>query len=266
MKLDLNYLRQLLLQVAEEELLSRFQQVRSRHKADGTLVTAADLASQAAIRAALAQRWPEAGFLGEEMTAAEQQQALAQQQRPLWLLDPLDGTTNYAAGMPFFSISLALLEQGRIRFGMVLDPVRGECFWAQAGEGAWLDGARLQLDPGWPASMEDGVAVIDFKRLDPQLSLALISQPPFRSQRSLGSVALEWCWMAAGRFSLYLHGAQGLWDYAAGRLILQEAGGAVLDKGYEDIGLGSRQAVAASNPALLHQWLTHLRSLPGQSL
>jgi myo-inositol-1(or 4)-monophosphatase len=264
--LDENYLRQLLRQVAETELMGRFQQVASRHKADGSLVTEADLASQAAIRSALAQRWPETGFLGEEMTPTEQRQVLAeakqgQTERPLWLLDPLDGTTNFAAGMPFFCISLALLEQGQIRFGMVYDPVRQECFQAQTGQGAWLNGQRLQRDPHWPNSLTDTVAVIDFKRLDPQLSLSLISQPPFRSLRSLGSVALEWCWLAAGRFGLYLHGAQGLWDYAAGRLIQQEAGAAALQQGHAALDLGSRQAVAAINPPLLELWARHLRSL-----
>ncbi len=259
LKLDDNYLQNLLRQVGREQLMSRFQQVSSRHKADGILVTEADLASQATIREALARRWPEAGFLGEEMSAQEQQEALADAHRPLWLLDPLDGTTNFAGGMPFFSISLALLEQGVIRFGMVLDPFRDECFWARKGAGAWLNGVPLRLDPEWPQRMDDTVAVIDFKRLDPQLSLALISQPPFRSQRTLGSVALEWCWLAAGRFSLYLHGAQGLWDYAAGRLIQQEAGASASPIGYEKMALGSRQAVAACNPVLLEQWLDYLR-------
>ncbi|MEO5342742.1 MAG: inositol monophosphatase [Gammaproteobacteria bacterium SHHR-1] len=261
LRLDEIYLQGLLRQVARDELLGRFQQVASRHKADGSLLTEADLASQAAIRAALARRWPEAGFLGEEMGQAEQQRALAESGRPLWLLDPLDGTTNFAAGMPFFCISLALLEQGQIRFGMVYDPLREECFQAQAGQGAWLNGQRLRRDPQWPNALTDTVAVIDFKRIDPQISLSLISHPPFRSLRSLGSVALEWCWLAAGRFGLYLHGAQGLWDYAAGRLIQQEAGAAAVQRGYEDIDLHPRQAVAAANPVMLRLWLDHLRAL-----
>jgi myo-inositol-1(or 4)-monophosphatase len=259
LKLDVNYLGELLAEVGREALMKRFQQVGSREKADGSLVTEADLVSQQTIGAGLAQRWPQAGFLAEEMTAAEQQQALADQTRALWVLDPLDGTTNYAAGMPFFAISLALLEHGRVRFGMVHDPVRAECFWAEAGQGAWLNGRPLLLHNNRPAQLRDCVAIIDYKRLANPLAFALVSQAPFRSQRSLGSVALEWCWLAAGRGSLYLHGAQSLWDYAAGRLIFQQAGGALPADGLTQPSLGKREAHAAGNAALLQQWSAYLQ-------
>lgn len=258
LKLDLNYLRELLLAVGRDELLSRFHHVASHHKADGSLVTEADLASQQAIRSALAQKWPQAGFLGEEMSAEEQASAISGKNDGLWVLDPLDGTTNYSAGMPFFCISLALMEQGRVRFGMIYDPVRQECFWAEAGRGAWLNDEPLLLHADMPNVMDDCVAVIDYKRLAPKLAFALVSEPPFRSQRSLGSVALEWCWLAAGRYSLYLHGAQQLWDYAAGRLIHSEAGGAALGEGVGPSSLGKRNAIAASNEILLQRWSDYL--------
>jgi myo-inositol-1(or 4)-monophosphatase len=259
LQLDEIYIRDLLIKIGHDEQMSRFEHIDSRKKDDGSLITDADIRSQRLIRQALAERWPEAAFLGEEMSEAEQQQAMAVNGAPLWVLDPLDGTTNYAAGIPFFGISLALIEQGEIRFGMVYDPCREECFWAERGKGAWLNGEplRLQVDE---SSLAECVAVIDYKRLSNDIACALVSRPPFRSQRSLGSVALEWCWLAAGRCRLYLHGGQKLWDYAAGRLIHLEAGGAVVGEDLHPHGLKSREAVAAVSPSLLSAWVDFLDS------
>jgi myo-inositol-1(or 4)-monophosphatase len=264
-KLDLNYLRDLLTQVGREALMGRFHHPQARLKADGSLLTDADLDSQCRIRAALGDRWPEIGFLGEEMTVEEQVAALGDG-GPLWVLDPLDGTTNFAVGLPFFGISLALLVQDEVRLGLVLDPVREECFWAQAGQGAWLNEDRLRLSCEIPATLEECVALVDYKRLPHRLACALVCQPPFRSQRSLGSVALEWCWLAAGRGNLYLHGGQRLWDFAAGRLILREAGGAVWQDQGNPLDLRQQPAVAAGNSRLLAQWKRFLDTAPGHSL
>ncbi len=107
---------------------------------------------------------------------------------------------------------------------MVYDPVRDECFVAQAGQGAHLNGCPLRYRPtGLP--LRKSIAVVDFKRLPSDMAAALVSCPPYSSQRYFGSGALEWAWLAAGRFQVYLHGRQKLWDYAAGALILAEAGG-----------------------------------------
>ena len=258
LKLDQIYLRGLLTKVGREALMSRFEHTHARHKADGSLVTEADLESQRLIRAALESKWPDSAFLGEEMTAEEQAGALADSSQPLWVLDPLDGTTNYASGMPFFCISLALLEQGRTRLGMVYDPVRDECFWAEAGQGAWLNDCRLRLEQDFPVAMDDCLALVDYKRLDSKLAYALVTSPPFRSQRSLGSVALEWCWLAAGRCTLYLHGGQRLWDFAAGCLIHQEAGGALWQEGCSLLELRQQQAIGAGNSHLLAVWKDYL--------
>lgn len=254
LQLDLGYLRDLLASVGREEQLSRFQNIAGRKKADGSLVTEADINSQNLIRHALLERWPETAFLGEEMSAEAQQEAMSIEDVPLWVLDPLDGTTNYAGGIPFFGISLALVERGEVRFGMVHDPCRDECFWAEKGKGAWLNGAPLVLVEDRADTLSECVALLDFKRLDALVATKLATEHPYRSQRCLGSVALEWCWLAAGRFQLYLHGGQRLWDYAAGRLIFREAGGAVDGKDERPPVLTPQQAVAASNDKLLPLW------------
>ncbi len=102
-------------------------------KSDGTLVTDADLAVQSRLIEQLAASWPEIPLMGEEMTA-EQQQALAAHDC-YWCVDPLDGTTNYSAGLPYFALSLALVVEGRAVLGIVYDPVRHECFRAELGRG-----------------------------------------------------------------------------------------------------------------------------------
>jgi myo-inositol-1(or 4)-monophosphatase len=193
-------------------------------KADGSVVTEVDEALQTAIRCELDRRWPEYPFLGEEMSAGQQTKLLSDFGHGLWCLDPLDGTTNFASNIPFYSVSLALLQEGAPVLGIIYDPLRRECFSAQRGVGAWLDDEQLRCRSSG-GRLASSVAVVDFKRLRPSLARRLVQAQPFRSQRNFGSCALEWCWLAAGRFHVYLHGGMKLWDYAAGSLVLAETGG-----------------------------------------
>ncbi|MDA8192235.1 inositol monophosphatase family protein [Acidiferrobacter thiooxydans] len=219
----LEVLEGLVQEVAHREIMPLFGVSRSRLKEDGSLVTAADTAVQAWLAEELRIRWPQFALVGEEMPEAEQRAAL-QSAHGAWCLDPLDGTTNFVNRLPFFAVSLALLQDGAPTLGMVYDPVRKECFKALRGQGAWLNGERLHaLD--WSPALRRCVALVDFKRLKPRLAGRLGIDPPYGSQRNWGSCALEWCWLAAGRAHLSVHGGQKLWDYAAGSLILQEAGG-----------------------------------------
>ncbi len=260
MKPDLEHISALLRDVAGAEIMPRFRHTRSKHKADGSLVTAADIAVQARVAAGLDRLYPGVPVLGEEMSGEDQRRLLGEAGRSVWVLDPLDGTSNYACGFPGFSISLALMEGGRVVMGAVLDPIRDECFCAAAGAGAFLNGEPIHpYSPG--PDLGDCIAVIDLKRVPASRVPALFRRGGFRSQRNLGSVALEWCWLAGGRFQLYLHGGQKLWDYSAGRLIAQEAGvpsrlysrdGSALA---EDLGLDQRLAVAAADERLLERWL-----------
>lgn len=217
-------LQTLVSNTAKAELLPRFRQVSHEFKADGSLLTEADLAMQQGIADELQRRWPEYGFLGEEMPAEEQQRQLDNNHAGLWCLDPLDGTSNFAAGIPYFAVSLALLQEGEVKLGLVYDPVRDECFTALQGAGAWLNGKAITRPESYPA--QPGIGIIDFKRLPGELAARLAQDPPYKSQRSFGSVALDWCWLAMGRGHLYLHGRSNLWDYAAGNMIFHEAGGA----------------------------------------
>ena len=251
----LEILEGLVREVAQREIMPLFGACGSRLKEDGSLVTAADTAVQAWLVKELCRRWPQFAMVGEEMPEAEQHAALWSA-RGAWCLDPLDGTTNFVNRLPFFAVSLALLQNGGPVLGVVYDPVRGECFKALRGQGAWLNGKRLHPPERSPA-LRRCVALVDFKRLKPQLAGRLGVDPPYGSQRNCGSCALEWCWLAAGRAQLSVHGGQKLWDYAAGSLILMEAGGVAttLDGGplpYD--GLAPSSALAACSLDLHEAW------------
>ena len=199
-----------------------FNSVKRSYKADGSVVTIADQLLQQRLTDLLADFYPGSMMLGEEMPA-EQQQTSMQTDKPLWVLDPIDGSSNFAAGMPFFSVSLALIQGGKVSHGLVYDPVLDECFTAAVGKGAWLNGQPLKAEVSG-LGLSQSLALIDYKRLPPTLAARLVKEKPYGSQRSLGSIALELCWLAAGRAHLYLHAQQHLWDYAAAQLIVSEAG------------------------------------------
>lgn len=256
---ELVELREAVRQVATEELMTRFRRVAASIKRDGSVITEADLAVQRRLQTALGKRWPSFALLGEEMGQETQQRLLRSPGAGLWCLDPLDGTGNFAAGIPFFAVSLALIVEGQVEAGVVYDPVRDECFSALSGAGAWLDDEPLHT-PAKPNGLAESMAIVDLKRLPAELIRVLAAHAPYRSQRSFGSVALDWCWIACGRCHIYLHGGQKLWDYAAGRLILRESGGSggTLDRyggaWLAELSLQPRIAMAAGDDGLLQQW------------
>ena len=260
MNIDLPQLQQLLTMTVQQELMPLFNAVKRRYKADGSVVTIADQLLQQKLGDLLTGFYPGTVMLGEEMSV-EQQQQLMQTDSPLWVLDPIDGTSNFAAGMPFFSVSLALIQHGQVSHGLVYDPVLDECFTATAGDGAWCNGQPLQAEIsglGLPQSL----ALIDFKRLPANLAARLIKEKPYGSQRSLGSIALELCWLAAGRAHLYLHAQQHLWDYAAAQLIVKEAGAFACTLNNEPVfrfDLTPRSTCAAVDENLFAAWRDYLR-------
>jgi myo-inositol-1(or 4)-monophosphatase len=262
MNIDRQQLQHIVRDVARTTLLPLFNNVNREYKKDGSIITVADKAMQQALTERLALLCPDVLLLGEEMSA-DRQQALLDSGQPLWCLDPVDGTSNFAAGLPFFSVSLALIEAGQVITGVVLDPIRDECFSAVRGEGAWLNDAPLVTEETG-LSLKRSIAFVDFKRLPSALSTQLVSHRPYGSQRNLGSIALELCWLAAGRGHVYLHGQQHIWDYAAGDLILAEAGGyaATLDGDTPfKPTLQPRSTYAAVDRALFEQWQNTLEAM-----
>src|SRR5262245_42156797 len=209
--------------VAADEIMPRYLRVAHQRKADGSLFTEADLAAQIALTRRLQSIFP-GPVMGEEMTREEQVEHWLAGEEGLWCVDPIDGTSNFVNGLPYFAVSVALMKKGRTVLGVVYDPVADEVFYAEQGGGAFLNGEALPIKEHVP-HLRNAMAQVDFKRLPPTLARELVAAPPYSSQRNFGASTLEWCYVAAGRFDVYLHGGQKLWDYAAGSLILEEAGG-----------------------------------------
>lgn len=242
-------------QAARDELVSRFTRVESQQKMDGSLITEADLAMQQRMQAELQSLSSETVLLSEEMTTAEQE-AVLNADRPVWCLDPLDGTSNYAAGIPYFAVSLSLIHQQQVVMGLVYDPVRDECFYADEQTAGHLNEKPLQLNNGI-THLDQAMAVIDLKRLDQSLAAKLATEQPFASQRNFGASALDWCWLAAQRGHIYLHGRQNIWDYSAGQYIFEKAGGYSCTLDGAPIfcqQLVGRSVLASVNEPLFEQW------------
>ncbi|MCP3661218.1 MAG: inositol monophosphatase family protein [Gammaproteobacteria bacterium] len=254
---DLEALQRLVVDVSTRELMPRYHHSKVSVKRDGSLVTDADTAIQGLLQERLSSIWPDIPLLGEEMSEQEQL-ALLRSDR-FWCLDPLDGTTNFSTGLPYFAISLALVVEGESILGLVYDPVHDEMFLGVRDGGARLNNRPLTIVP-YTRQLNESVAMVDLKRLPHLLLQNIAEKAPYRSQRSFGAVALEWCWLAAGRCQLYLHGGQRLWDYAAGSLIFSESGGSggvsrgEAGPGLRGLSLSSGVAVAAESDQLLQQW------------
>ncbi|MGF1767418.1 inositol monophosphatase [Enterovibrio makurazakiensis] len=248
-------------QASKQSILPRFNGSAVNdinYKANMDIVTDADNEMQSSIIDGLHRNWPHISVLGEEQSHLMQHAVMSNDKQAFWVLDPIDGTSNFAFGIPYFCISLSLIYQGVVRLGLVYDPMRDECFFASHGAGAWFNGNRLHSrELKAKADLKHAMALIDFKRLPMALSAGLASRPPYRSQRSFGASALDWCWIAANRCQLYLHGDQKLWDYSAGQLILREAGGmscAFDGSSVFNNSLQSRTVIGASHPFLFEQW------------
>ena len=209
------------------------------------MVSAADRDAEAVIQAGLRDARPEDGLLAEEGG-----RELAASGRR-WIVDPLDGTTNFLYGIPQWAVSIAL--EGSV--GVVFDPVREELFAAVRGEGATLNGEALRI--GAPAPLGSALIATGFgydaERRGKQGQVLGRVVPQVRDIRRAGAAALDLCWLAAGRLDAYYERGLQAWDWAAARIIVEEAGGAVADLDPEPHGL------AAAHPSLLPQLLDLLR-------
>ncbi|MBC7943780.1 MAG: inositol monophosphatase family protein [Burkholderiales bacterium] len=247
--------------VAAAEIMPRYLRVAHKRKTDGSLYTEADIAAQEALSRKLREIY-DGAMIGEEMTRLEQAEQWLAGDAGLWCVDPIDGTSNFVNGLPYFAVSVALMQHGRSILGVVYDPVADEVFYAAQGCGAWLNGEPLPIKDRAPA-LREAMASVDFKRLTPKLAEHLATEPPYSSARNYGASTLEWCYTAAGRFDLYLHGGQKLWDYAAGSLILKEAGGSMCTLNRDDFWAGrlwQRSVIAALDPDLFVAWKAWLRA------
>jgi myo-inositol-1(or 4)-monophosphatase len=196
-------------------------------KAENDLVTEVDLECEHMCRGVLAERFPDHDILAEELGAHS---SSSHASRWRWVFDPLDGTTNYAHGLPVFCSSLGLEIDGRTEVGAIYDPTRRELFTAERGKGAYLNGARLSVSD--TDGLRDALLVTgfpyDLQRHAGDL-VALFGAFLGRAQavRRLGSAALDLCYVASGRFEGFWEQHLKPWDVCAGALIVEEAGGRI---------------------------------------
>ena len=208
-------------------LLSGFEQdIQIDHKSEIDLVTEMDHRSEEFLLDVIRRRYPDDRIIAEESGVIQGNNGC------VWHIDPLDGTVNYAHGIPFFAVSLGYVEEGQITLGVVFDPVRDECYTAQLAQGAYLNGKRLQVSDaneliksllvtGFPYDIRERQE----NNLDHYANFSLHSQ----GVRRLGSAALDLCYVAAGRLEGFWEVEIQSYDIAAGALIVEEAGGMVTD-------------------------------------
>jgi myo-inositol-1(or 4)-monophosphatase len=222
------------------------------------LVTEVDLECERMFRAVITDRFPRHDILAEELGATTRAQAPSQFR---WVFDPLDGTTNYAHGLPIFCSALALEIDGRAAVAAIYDPTRNELFTAERGEGARLNGERLAVSS--TRSVLDALLVTGFPydvhhRFPDLVALFGEFLGRARAVRRLGSAALDLCYVAAGRFDGFWEQHLKPWDVSAGALIIEEAGGRItgIDGGAFDSATGH---LIAANDQLHAQMLGVVR-------
>lgn len=233
-------------QEAGAELKRRFNDhhdVRSK-STPNDLVTEADEVSEKLLVARIRRRFPGHGILTEEGTSQSRLDS-----EWLWLIDPLDGTVNYAHGLRSFSVSIALVHEGQVVSGVVYSPCQGLLFAAERGQGAWRDGKRLRVSSARTLSQAMLSTGFPYRMVDnPENNLAEFAQVALRAQavRRLGVASVDLAWVAAGVLDGYWEANLQPWDWAAGALLVEEAGGRVTDYDGQPWRVGATHLVATN--------------------
>ena len=224
------------------------------------LVTEMDARAEALVLGKLREHFPDDAILSEEMGAA------AGRSGRRWIVDPLDGTTNYAHGIPIFGVSIALETAGGVELGVIYDPNQDELYVAERGRGAFVNDRRLAVSSA--ATLNESVLATGFPyniRETDDNNLTEYAAFSVRAQgvRRMGSAILYLAWLAAGRFDGYWELRTGPWDVAAGSLIVEEAGGRVtaLDGRPLDV---DRPTIVATNGRIHDEMLKILAEVRGR--
>jgi len=226
-------------------------------KAKSNLVTEADLTAQKTITDCIRKHFPTHGIFAEEEALLLNKGA-----EDLWIIDPLDGTNNFAHTIPHFSISIAYTRAGQVVAGVIFDPNRDEMFTAVKGSGAFLNGTSISVSEA--RSLQEAIIATGFyydRDLMMRKTLETIEklfEANIHGIRRFGSAALDLCWVACGRFDAYFEYKLSPWDFAAGMLILEEAGGKCTDHMGNPLNLKSK-GIAVSNGQFHQEFLNIIR-------
>jgi myo-inositol-1(or 4)-monophosphatase len=233
--------------------------VTVKYKGEIDLITEADHASEALILNRIRSAYPDCAILAEESGASASPSAA------LWIADPLDGTTNFAHGLPIFSVTLALMVNGVLEVGATYDPIYNQLYTARRGQGAYLNGERLRVSAA--PTLDKALLVTGFpydRRTNPNNNIKQFTDFSLRAQGvlRLGSAALDLAAVAAGRLDGYWEWKINPWDIAAGVLLVQEAGGRVSMPDGSPLDLFARKIVASNG--LIHDEMIEVlaHSLP----
>jgi myo-inositol-1(or 4)-monophosphatase len=227
-------------------------------KGPANFVTAADHKAEETLFQELSKARPGYSFLMEERGTVE-----GADKTHRWIVDPLDGTTNFLHSIPLFAISIGLEREGQLVAGIIYNPVSDELFAAERGKGAFLNDRRIRVSAR--KSLADAVVTMGIPhRGRPNHDLALKEIAHLMDKvsgiRRTGSAALDLAWTAAGRFDVFWERALGAWDIAAGALIVREAGGLVADLDGNDDFLNTG-SIVASAPGIHREFMALLKSL-----
>ena len=224
-------------------------------KSKNSLVSYVDKTAEERLVADLAQFLPEAGFIAEEGTSSKVGETYN------WIIDPLDGTTNFLHGIPTYSVSVGLKKGDKIVLGVVYEVNRDECFYAWEGGSAYLNSDKIEVSK--TQTLEDsllatGFPYYDYKHLDNYFELLKELAKNTRGVRRIGSAAVDLVYMACGRFDAFFEYSLHAWDVAAGAFIVQQAGGVITDFKGEDDWLFGKEIVAV-NPSLQKEFMDLLQ-------
>lgn len=229
-----------------------------REKGPADLVTEADVAAQEEIQRRILDKFPDHGFLGEESGGNINPGAAYR-----WIVDPLDGTTNYVHQVAYYCVSIALEYEGELIVGVIYDPVSKDCYTAIKGEGAFLNGTKRLETRDTTDLGEALVSTSISPRAQPDSAemkdLAQIVSR-CRTVRRMGSAALNLCQIAAGRFDAYWAENNKIWDVAAGFVILREAGGYIASLDGGELDMQDLKFIAACTPELHQEMCTFMSS------
>ncbi len=227
--------------IREEALV--FDSNRIEYKGLNDLVSYVDKTAEQKLVSGLTALLPEAGFITEEKTINKTGEQYN------WIIDPLDGTTNFIHGIPTFSISIALKHYEELVLGVVYEINRDECFWAWKNGGAWLNGKSISVSKAPKienALLATGFPYYDFEKQAPYLKVFQELMQKCHGLRRIGSAAVDMAYVAAGRFDAYFEYNLHAWDVAAGLVLVKEAGGEVFDFSGGDDSISKRE-MAATN-------------------
>jgi myo-inositol-1(or 4)-monophosphatase len=233
-------------------LLSNYGKVSFRYKKDRSIVTDSDLESEKLIKELLKKEFPDYSILAEESGMEDHRSEYE------WVIDPLDGTTNYSIHNPFFNVSIALAKNGSPLLGVVFYPFQEELFHAIEGGGAYLNGEKIHVSA--TDSMQDAFICFchghDPETVKRATSAYAKIKPVTNRMRQIGASELEMSYVGCGRVDAFFMLKQNPWDVASGTVIIREAGGKVTDVDGKPFSLGSKDAVASNG--LLHKELLEL--------